>query len=303
MAVYNGERFLCEAVESILNQTVRELELIAVDDGSTDSSLDILAEYARTDSRVVVVPRPHAGVAATVNAGVERARYGLIARLDADDRMLPNRLERQLEFMATRPELAVAASGCFFMDAAGRRIGQSSCVVDVERGKRERNLALFLDIAQSSVLMRKSAFCKVGGYREDLSYYGEDRDLWGRFVTSGFSIECQQEYLTEYRLHGGSITLNRAAQQDEICGWLNGNVLRRLDGRPELSREEYRAWRKQRPVVAKVRHQLGVRSFRSFIKATRFYGERKYLHCAISLAAAVALDPVRITKRIQSRLA
>ena len=301
MPVYNGERFLREAVESVLNQTLRELELIAVDDGSTDSSLDILTEYARTDPRVVIVRRKHAGLPAALNAGIRQAKYDLIARLDSDDRMLPNRLERQLWFLAQRPEAAVVCSDCFYIDINGKRLGQSACRVDVERGCRERELALFLDIVHPTVMMQKRFIEEAGGYREDLSY-GEDRELWGQMVTGGMSIECQGENLIEYRMHGGAMTMSRAAEQDEICGWLNENVLRRLDARPELTREQYRAWRRQRSLLTKVRHQLGVRSIHSFKMATRFYGERRYLPFVLSLATAITFDPIRIVRRLHSRL-
>jgi glycosyltransferase involved in cell wall biosynthesis len=301
MAVYNGERFVRETIDSVLNQTFAEFELVAVDDGSTDSSLEILNAYTRNDSRVVIVRQNHGGLPAALNAGIRHAKYDLIARIDSDDRMLPNRLERQVAFLEPRPEIAVACSDCYFLDITGKRIGQSSCVVDVERGRRERNPGLFLDFAHPTVMMRKKVLQEVGGYREDLSY-GEDRHLWGYLVTRGYSIECQHEFLTEFRLHGGSMTMNRAQQQHEISSWINTNVVRLLEGKPELSREEFRAWKQQQPFATKVRDHLDFKSIHNFKRATRFYGEGKYLQCAFSLAAAVTLNPGRMIKRIASRM-
>jgi hypothetical protein len=301
MAVYNGERFLADSVESVLNQTMPELELIVVDDGSTDASPAILASYARRDARVKILRQDHAGVPAAANAAIRRASYDLIARVDSDDCMLPNRLERQMEFIQARPELQVACSNCFFINAAGKRIGSSSCRVDIDRGKRELRPALFLEIVQSTVLMRKEAFLRVGGYREDLAY-AEDRDLWGRFTTGGFSIACQNEFLVDFRLHGGAMTMKRAALQQEICGHIDENVRRRLQGKPELSLREYRAARQCEPFLRRLRENARFFALHAFKRASRHYGEGQYWKCALSLAAAVSLNPAPILRRVANRV-
>jgi glycosyltransferase involved in cell wall biosynthesis len=301
MAVHNGQRFVAETIESVLQQSVQDIELMVVDDGSTDSSPDILAGYAQRDSRVIVLRQNQAGVSAAANAGIRRAKYDLIARIDSDDRMMPNRLERQLWFLGRCPDLAVACSNCYFIDASGQRIGQSSHSTDVERGKRERRPSLFLELAQSTVMMRKSVFFEVGGYCEGL-LYAEDRHLWGRIVTNGFSIECQNEFLAEYRLHGGALTMGHAERQREICDWIDFNVVRRLEGRCELSLEEFRMWEQRQPFVGKMRKRLNFKALHSFKKASRFYGDRQYLKCALSLAAAVSLNPTHTVNRVFSRI-
>jgi len=301
MPVYNGERFVAETIESVLNQTLREIELIAVDDGSTDSSPDILAGYAGRDSRVVVLRQNQAGVPTAANTGIRRAKYDLVARIDADDRMLPDRLERQLWFFERRPHLAVACSNCYFIDASGKRIGQSSCSIDVDKGSRERRPSLFLELTHSTVMMRKKPFFEVGEYREDL-FYGDDRHLWGRMATNGFSMECQNEFLIEYRLHGGALTMGLVEMQRDICAWIDLNVVRRLEGQPELSLEEFRLWEHGQPFVKRMRERLNFKALHSFKKASRFYGERRYLKCAFSLAAAVSLNPARTVNRVFSRM-
>jgi glycosyltransferase involved in cell wall biosynthesis len=301
MTVFNGERFVRQTIESTIKQTMPSLELIAVDDGSTDSTPSILAEYARKDPRIVVVRQKNRGVPAAINEGIRHAKYDLIARVDSDDVMLPHRLERQLWFIDRHPEAAVVCSNCYFIDATGRRIGQSSCVVDVERGRRERRPGLFLEITHSTVLMRKDALLAVGGYPEDL-FYGDDRNLWGRFVTNGYTIKCQNEFLVDFRLHGSSLTMSRAAQQHDICAWNDFNVIRRLDGEPELSREEFRDWKEKMPLAAKIRDRLEFKALHSFKRASRYYGEGQYLKCAFWLATAVLLNPLHIVKRVWSRL-
>jgi glycosyltransferase involved in cell wall biosynthesis len=301
MAVHNGERFVAESIESVLNQTLEDLELIVVDDGSTDQSPEILESYARRDRRVKVIHQHHGGVPAAANLGIRHASHHLIARTDSDDRMLPNRLLHQVAFLKEHPEVAVACSNCYFINAGGKRIGSSNCRVDLARGKRELNPSLFLELTQSTILMRKEAFHRIGGYREDL-YFAEDRDLWGRFATAGFSIACQNEFLVDFRLHSGSMTMKRAAFQHEICNYIDENIIRRLQGKPELSLTAFRAARQREPLVHRLRENVRFAALHAFKRASRYYGEGQYCKCALSLAAAVSLNPGHIVGRVIHRM-
>ncbi len=301
MAVHNGERFLAEAVESVLAQTMREFELIVVNDGSTDSSPRMLERYARSDARLRIIHQKKSGVPAAANAAIREARYSLIARIDSDDRMLPNRLERQLEFFEKHPQVDVACSNCFFINARGKRIGSSSCSIDLDRGRREIRPSAFLELVQSTVLMRKSAFLQIGGYREEF-HYAEDRDLWGRLATGGYVIACQDEALVEFRLHSSSMTMKRATLQQEICGYIDENVRRRLQGLPEFSLGEFRAAKKQEPLMRRVRENIQFFALHAFKRASRHYGEGEYWKCALSLAAAIVLNPAHILTRIIARV-
>jgi glycosyltransferase involved in cell wall biosynthesis len=301
MTVYNGERFLAEAVESVLNQSFSQLELIIVDDGSTDSSPRILETYAGRDARVKLLHQDHGGVSAAANTGMRHASYDLIARSDSDDRMLPHRLERQVAFLKQHPQVDVACSPCYFINTAGKRIGASSCRIDLERGKQELNPAYFVNLTQSTVLMKKDAFFQVGGYREDIDF-AEDRDLWGRLVTAGYTIACQDEFLAEYRLHSGAMTMKRAALQQELCYYIDENVKRRLQKQAELSLNDFRALRRREPLARRLRENLNFLAVHAFKRATRHYGESQYLRCGLAFAAAVLLNPVGILSRAIDRV-
>ncbi len=300
MTVYNGERFLAEAVESVLGQTIRDLELIVVDDGSTDSSPAILRDFAARDLRLRIVHRSHGGVAQAFRAGVAAAKFDLIARSDADDRMLPNRLERQLAFLRGHPELDLACSYSYFINVVGKRVGTSARAVDLERGKRELRPSLFVELTTSTTIFRKAAFFAVGGYRE--LAFADDRDLWGRFATAGRAFACQPEFLAEYRLHGGSLTMRRASMQHELCAFVDCNVIRRLKGLPEYSLEEFRAWKHNRPLPARLRELMEFGALQAFKKASRHYGEGRYCRSALILAGAVALNPAHILSRAMAKV-
>jgi len=157
MPVYNAEPYLREAVAGVLGQTFADFELLAIDDGSTDGSLDLLRSFA--DPRLRVVSRPHQGVVRTMNAALELARAELIARADADDVCLPERLERQVRFLAAYPGVALVGG-------AMRCDGQ---LFDYPRdAARMRWLALYHSpVGNPTILFRRRAALAVGGYPED----------------------------------------------------------------------------------------------------------------------------------------
>jgi glycosyltransferase involved in cell wall biosynthesis len=301
MAVFNGSRFLSHAVDSVLNQTLRDFEFVIVNDGSTDSSRAILEAYANKDHRIKFIDRPHAGNATSLNTAIENASHELIAVMDADDVMMPNRLERQLSFMMTQPNISVACSHAYFIDIKGKTIGISQNAVDVSRGRNERNPQLFSEIVHPSALMRKKDILQIGGYRD--VYFCSDRDLWGRLVTGGFDIRCQPETLLGYRLHLGAAsgkTMRRNALYATYC---DANVVRRLQGREELSFDSFLVERKQRSLRAKLDDYRKTSALMHYKRSTRYRGECLYGHCMFSLALAAALDPFHVLKRTWTKWA
>jgi len=297
MVVYNGERFLREAVESVLAQTLRDFEFVVVDDGSTDSSLAILRAYSHKDPRVLLIEAPHIGITAARNLAMARASSDLIAVMDADDRMLPQRLERQLWFLTQNPGLTIACSFAYLIDAEGNRIGRSSHEVDVDAGIRSLDPSLFLEIVHPSVLAVKADLLAVGGYQGSGPL--RDRDLWGRLVTAGYRIRCQREVLLEYRLHCGAVTAGGVPQAGEL---IDLNVIRRLRGDPEIPYDCFAEWNKSRSAA----HRLSslTRRFASthYKRATRYYAERRWWRCASELAGAALARPGWTASRALSAL-
>lgn len=107
MSVYNGEAFLAEAVESILNQTLPDFEFVIINDGSNDKTAEILSDYAKRDPRVRVFPQENKGRAKSLNRGIDLARAPVIARMDADDIAFPSRFEQQLELLTAQPDIGL----------------------------------------------------------------------------------------------------------------------------------------------------------------------------------------------------
>ena len=210
MSVFNGGRYLREALESILTQDGVTLELIVVNDGSTDESTAILAEYALQDKRIRVVDQPNSGLTAALILGCSHAQGEFIARQDADDLSQPRRLEHQVQAMQDHPDVVLVGSWVEDLTPEGVRatIHRNSEFQLTAPDGTQRTLTGVL--AHGSVLLRKTAVERVGGYRACF-YYAQDGDLWlrlsqigrflilpevlySRFVTPGsISSRCRQE--------------------------------------------------------------------------------------------------------------
>lgn len=202
MPVYNGERFLAEAIDSILGQTFTDFEFVIVDDGSTDASPAILADYASRDPRIRVLTQANAGIVAALNRGLAECRAPLVARMDADDISLPTRLERQVAFLGGHPAVAVVGTAFQLVSdtgGAGPVVRHATGHAAIVRGLRRGNC-----LAHPTVMMRRDPIQAVGGYREFLRH-AEDYDLWTR-VAERHELANLPECLLRYRVHGGQVS-------------------------------------------------------------------------------------------------
>ncbi len=210
MAVYNSERYLVQAVESILNQTWRDFELIIIDDGSTDRSLAILQSYVAQDQRIHLISRENRGIPYTRNQLLSQASAELIATMDSDDVALPERLARQVAFLQQHPEVVCLGSAYELIDAKGRLLTQLPVPLDNEAIQRQI-LAGHAAIFQPCAMMRRSVVQQVGGYDETMTQ-AEDLDLWLRLGEVG-ELANLPDVLVQYRLHANSVSEQDCALQ------------------------------------------------------------------------------------------
>lgn len=202
---YNPVVYLPETMESVLNQTVTDLELIVVNDGSTDETLEVAKGY-ETDPRVTVIDQKNQGVSVARNRGFKASKGAYIAFLDADDVWLPNNLEAKLKKFDEDPDIGLVHTDVAIIDGNSRRTGE------VKSGKEGYILDDLLlwngDCipAPSSILVKREAVEKVGGFDPQLSY-GADQDFFFR-VAAEYKIGRVPEPLGLYRVHGSNMSLN-----------------------------------------------------------------------------------------------
>jgi glycosyltransferase involved in cell wall biosynthesis len=222
MPVYNGDPYLRDAVESILAQSLTDLELVVVDDGSTDRTPEILEELAARDSRIALHRQANQGSVAALNAGIAAASGELIARLDADDVALPDRLEHQLGFLREHPEVAMVGGQVRIIDGSGRAVADARYPTgDAEiRGAFERSTPF----VHSAVTMRRTALERAGGYRPEFNL-AEDLDLWLRIAEVG-AVANLDRLVVEYRIHENQVSAQKLEQQ-AICSLAARDAARR----------------------------------------------------------------------------
>ncbi len=199
MPVHNALPFLEESIKSILTQTLSDFEFVILDDASTDGSLELIRQWSRRDSRILLhESRKQLGLAGSSNAVVAKARAPLVARMDADDIAHPDRLLRQMKIMKDHPDVAVIGTLCNGIDANGREVRPR----DRWRLLRRSN---FIPFPHGSVLFRREVFDQVGGYDEK-SNGGEDQDLFLRMAARG-RVLTLPDILYSYRYHSKNATL------------------------------------------------------------------------------------------------
>lgn len=208
LPVYNGEKYLAEAIDSILAQTFTDYELIMIDDGSTDSSLQILQKYKQLDSRIRLVARENRGLVTTLNDLIDIARGEWVARMDQDDIALPNRFERQMKWLKeTGADIAGSWVRRFgSSDKRLIRLRQTDDAIKME-------MLFCSPFAHPSVVMRTSL---VKQLRYDKAWEkAEDYDLWERAAEAGWKMTNVPEELLLYRQHRMQISTITLMQQQQ----------------------------------------------------------------------------------------
>lgn len=224
MAVWNGERHLADAIQSILNQTFRDFEYIIIDDGSSDATRAIIARYALHDERITLLYHEHQGLTRSLNRGTQEARGAYIARMDADDISLPERLEKEYAYLMQHPDVAVVSCFVHVIDDCGRVAGKH-CPPLVTEDIRKRSF-FSGQICHPSVMFQADVVRALGGYNEAFRY-AQDYELWLRLMKQ-HAVATIPEFLFLWRRSEQGIgrvkrrDQRRYAQQARIAAIRNG---------------------------------------------------------------------------------
>lgn len=199
--VYNREKYISKAIESILNQSLTDFEIICVDNGSTDRTKDVIREYVKRDKRVRLIENYRNIIAYSYNLGIDAARGEYIAQLDSDDEYCPDTLENMVEYLDSHPKCGLAISYYELMDENGKTLKEFGIVKHLEY---DRNNILRVDGAGAVRVWRKSVIEEFGRFDvENFGRYAEDYDLILK-LSEKYEVGRVHKVLYRYRRHPGN---------------------------------------------------------------------------------------------------
>lgn len=275
VTTYNYARFLPDALDSVLAQSHRNLEIVVIDDGSTDDTAEVVRRYA--DRGVRYVHRPHGGAGRARNTGLEVTSAPLVAFLDADDAWLPDRVEAGVAHLARHPELALAAAHAFACDIGLRPTAVVPAATDETGYMLEELLVDNVVLNPSSVLLRRAAIEAAGGFSE--IPFGEDWDTWIE-IAKRFPIGFIDRPVALVRRHSGSVTPSR------------GRL--RVDAHRAIVERHLRSFRPawKRPIIR--RRATSLAYFHGALGSVKGGDRRVARRYAVT---SVALDPFTLARR------
>ncbi len=223
MPVYNSERYLPEALQSILNQTHKNFEFICVNDGSTDKSLEILEEFAKRDARIIIINQPNKGVVSSLNLAISLSKYNYIARMDSDDISHPTRLDRQIKYMNSNKDISILGTAYNYVDVDGMVLNTRK---PPQNDSRIKGMLLFgSPLCHPSVMFNKLLIGQDLYYDNDFTHC-EDYELWTR-LSGKVKFGNLPDVLLDYRIHGKSVSReNQELQIANKVKSINRNLLR-----------------------------------------------------------------------------
>ncbi len=268
---YNREDFVARTLDSALAQTYPNIDVIVVDDGSTDSTRDILESYG---SRITVLEHPgrvNKGQSAAINVGLRKADGEYVAILDSDDLWAPEKIEKQVRFLEAHPEVGLVYGNGYAIDESERKLYRMYDSSHREESNPERVLIDCYFLLPNNALLRRSIFEITGGFDEHLRA-AQDHDMAIR-VAEVAKLAFIDEEVFYYRRHKDSISHKRASVR-----WVNGFTI--LDKAVKRYPYSAAARRKRRAVL-------------HFRLGQCMLEERKFLPAAVRFLSAACLDPVR----------
>ncbi len=290
--IYNGSAYLAETLDSLLSQTFRDFELLAIDDGSTDGSSDVVRSFK--DERVRLIHKEHGGLCTALNLGIAEARAPYIARSDQDDISPPERLERQMQVMENRPE----ALGLFaYSTKFGSKHRWSNADKTVMAPGELKEYEPMKDgcLLCSTMFVRTDALRAIGGFRQEY-YPSDDWDMECRLSQAG-KILILREPLIAYRFQTGANTYQVFAQMWEKARWTKDSYRRRLQSIPELTFDEFRL-SQPNDLWSRCGRYCRDSSKLQMRTAGQRYLDGRYLAGAGHLLAAALLNPAEIAGRV-----
>jgi len=264
---YNRSKLLRVALESALAQTYPNIEVIVVDDGSTDDTAEVMAQYA---GRVTYIKQANQDAAAARNTGIRAASGEYLTFLDDDDLILPTKIERQVQVLASRPEVGLVHCRFYHTNEDGNYLYKAGLLPE---GEVLQKLVCSDFVWMGAPLIRRHCFDQVGLFDEEIPSIAADWDMWLRVAQAGYRFACVQEPLGAYRIHGSNMVFDAAKLERGVFA-----VLEKVFSNPQLPAD-----------VAILKEQAHGRA--RFWISCQYYVVGQWDDARRNLAAALALCP------------
>lgn len=297
MAAYNASDFIAPAIESILGQTFRNFELIIIDDGSTDNTLEIVRRYLQEDSRIRIIQSNHVGAPCARNLGIYESKYPWIAVMDADDIAMPERFEKQINAATANPNVIAWGSYAHHISATGEvmsLVRQGPVNEDEFYNVWSNGHVPF--VIHPTALIKKEIFLKVGGYAKEFSV-SQDFELFERMGNYG-PILAIPEPLLLYRVHSQSASMSKFFLQKLLARYVVARHRARINGKKEPDLNQFIEEYKQQPIFSRLKRDTRTLGQFWYRKAGLFFAEKRYLEASLYLSMAIASNPLYSIPRV-----
>ncbi len=231
MSAFNAAAFLPEAIESVLAQTFGDFEFLIVNDGSTDGSGDVIDSYARKDSRIAALHQENIGLVRSLNRMTDVAKGRWLARIDADDACLPDRLEKQIAFLTANPEVGIVGSNAYIVDTSGKELARPDVSRPLVHEEIVANFKEGVNLHHPTIMVETDLLRKAGGYRAPFRF-AQDYDLYLRLLPHTRMANLPDP-LIRYRVHSEQASTKHLFEQtlSAVVAWYSHEA--RLAGRPD----------------------------------------------------------------------
>ena len=303
MAAYNSSQYIGFAIESVLNQTFKEFELLIVDDCSTDNTLEIVKGYAEQDSRIRVLQmEQNSGVSIARNVAIRSANYPWLAIMDADDLAKPERFEKQITAAQENPNVVAWGTYAHHISSTGKVLSlvQQGARTEEEfyQARQEGHVPF---IIHPTTLMNKEVFEKAGGYLEFLENHpmraGGDFELVDRLANLG-PVLVIPEPLMLYRVHSSSQSMQKFFWQKTVSRYVVVRHRAKLAGNEEPRLSQFLEDCNSQSVPARVARNLKTLGQFWYRKAGLLFAEEHYIGACLHLGLAIAANPYYSVSRL-----
>lgn len=299
---YNAGKFLRLSVMSVLRQTMIPSQIVVIDDGSSDGSIDSISDLVDGNNVQIIRNNGNIGKAASLNRCFETIECDYFLLMDADDEAMPNRVERQVDFMQQQRDIGCSGSFVEYISETGRKIGNGTLDLITEERLAEylRGNSPF-GLYCPAVIIRGTTVKDQHLRFRHVFWPADDIDLWNRIAEAGWKVLAQPEFLVRYRIHGNSAVTSNCLKTNMQYEWVKKCLRARRSGNPEPNREEFiEAWRSEgwfRRI-----HKWRSMSAKCWYRSAGFrYSQKKELTAILIMAAAFCLKPIYVINRLRNQ--